>query len=316
MTRFPRRPGFTLIELLVVIAVIALLIGLLLPALGKARGAARAAKCLSNVRQNGVAMMYYANDAKSWYPIIPLSTADRVLFESGNPRYLQGQYLRGGLAGFYSLNQLGQRVGDSGSAHQYPGTTIPFYPGSTPGTQDKPVMRGYVDSYATLVCPADFEDKYYGPVYPSSSNNTYAGRQSVKPQVAASEEEVCAVNISYLYIVGLKTDEPNVNAVVPLFGDETNGPDIATDAFWGGGGTGGANADLVGTKPGRFAKVDNHGTAGGNYVFTDGSGSFVTEDIQAVFFQKRDPNDPNVYPGPRSINSMDPNRSDRVFTID
>ena len=28
-------------------------------------------------------------------------------------------------------------------------------------------------------------------------------------------------------------------AVVPMFGDETNGPDVATDAFWGGGGTGG-----------------------------------------------------------------------------
>jgi prepilin-type N-terminal cleavage/methylation domain-containing protein len=312
--------AFTLIELLVVIAIIALLIGILLPALGKARSAARSAKCLSNVRQNGTAMLYYANDMKGWYPLIPLSGADRIAYEIGNPppnRYLTGQHLRGGLAGFYSLNQLGQRVSDDGSARQYPGTTIPFYPGGNPTFPSRPVMRGYLENFAALLCPADMVDAYYGPVYSSTSNNTYAGRTLVKPQAAAGEDDVCAVNISYLYIAGLRTDEANVLAVVPLFGDETNGPDIATDAFWGGGGTGGSNADLVGTVPGKFAKVDNHGTAGGNYAFTDGSASFITEDIQAVFFQRPDPTNPNAPPvGPRSINAMDRDRSNRVFTID
>ena len=51
--------GFTLIELLVVISIIALLIGLLLPALGAARGTARSAVCLSNLRQNGIALLNY-----------------------------------------------------------------------------------------------------------------------------------------------------------------------------------------------------------------------------------------------------------------
>ena len=58
-----RTTRFTLVELLVVIAVIAILCSLLLPALGRARDTAMQAKCLSSMKQMGVAMANYAGDS-------------------------------------------------------------------------------------------------------------------------------------------------------------------------------------------------------------------------------------------------------------
>jgi prepilin-type N-terminal cleavage/methylation domain-containing protein len=63
-----QKRGFTLIEILVVVAIIALLIAILLPSLASAREQARAAACLSNIRQLGMGIRYFADANRGYYP--------------------------------------------------------------------------------------------------------------------------------------------------------------------------------------------------------------------------------------------------------
>ena len=63
-----RRSGFTLIELLVVIAIIAILAAILFPVFARAREKARQTSCLSNVKQQALGCLMYAQDYDERWP--------------------------------------------------------------------------------------------------------------------------------------------------------------------------------------------------------------------------------------------------------
>lgn len=64
-----RLRAFTLIELLVVLAIIALIAALLFPVISNAREAGRKTRCLSNLRQIGMAIQMYLSDYDETFPM-------------------------------------------------------------------------------------------------------------------------------------------------------------------------------------------------------------------------------------------------------
>ncbi|MET0262154.1 MAG: DUF1559 domain-containing protein, partial [Rariglobus sp.] len=67
--------AFTLVELLTVVAIIGVLAGLALPVIGHTRVAANRARCSSNLRQIGIALLGYAGDHRGHLPPTTHTTA-------------------------------------------------------------------------------------------------------------------------------------------------------------------------------------------------------------------------------------------------
>lgn len=324
MKHYPdRRPsaGFTLIELLVVIAIIALLIGLLLPALGQARESAKELKCLTQVRAMGTAFTYYADDYRDWYPIIPATQP--------NSQYLDNQYTAGGVAGLFSTFQIGDGTGTIDPPNLdgdvgFVGTPVGG-PGRYIDGNGVPLMRGYLDALEILTCPSDKVD-YYWNRFPSPTNKLIQDAVTSKtPEPPTTERDVIHYNISYLYIAGLKQVDPSIQFAPPLWGDETNTGDVSVNAWygwdWRNNQPGGGNEpDPIGDfgfnpKTG-YATNDNHKDKGGNFVRADGSAAFLTENPQRVFFTNPEDIRDGERSSSRSIDLINPRRSEKVQVID
>ncbi len=63
-----RTAGFTLLELLVVVAIIGILIAILVPLVTRVRNRALETRCLSNLRQIGIAVTLYQSEHEGKYP--------------------------------------------------------------------------------------------------------------------------------------------------------------------------------------------------------------------------------------------------------
>ena len=307
------RRAFTLIELLVVIAIIALLIGILLPALGKARDSARSVACLSSIRQTGLMMNMYANDYKNWFPLLPMTPSALASLRNPNPaqRFLDEQFIYGGVSGMFSLFQRptggfpGWAGGPNIETAQY--TASGLQPGNT-----NPIMRSYLNNgFGSLVCAADKADSPGGPIYTPSIAPAYGSGPVSAPQVPGSEQDVTNYNISFLYIAGFKNDEAVLLRPAPLWGDETNAPDLSTRAWYY---DARDRPSAQNIRAGFYQRWDNHGREGAQFVFTDGHAALIKNNIQETFFNPYDGANPQN--SAMSVNQIDRTRSNRLQTID
>jgi prepilin-type N-terminal cleavage/methylation domain-containing protein/prepilin-type processing-associated H-X9-DG protein len=163
------RLAFTLIELLVVIGIIGILASLLMPAFSRAKGKASDIKCISNLRQIGIALSIYADENQGRLPyaervptspVTPTNVLPRIVDVLSNhvggavaifrcPRDRFGWYQKEGSSYEWNYQANGQPITQPGTIAGIPRTAVKarlmydydnFHPGSTNGTKN--VLHG------------------------------------------------------------------------------------------------------------------------------------------------------------------------------
>ena len=315
------RSAFTLIELLVVVAVIAILIGVLLPALGKARRATQRIQCGNSQRQLVMMFTNYAVDNKQSYPMVMWGLGalnDRRLPTT----HLSGtQHKYGGLAGFFSLNQIGDLTqsededGDVGGYNKANfGSQLYKKRWKWDSNQNRwapkvadPIMADYVEGgadYGILQCASDHSD---GGDAVDTGGTAEATRPSRIPSPMSKPEDVIWYNISYLYVAGLTTQS---NSSIMLFADETDARDNGhAEENEGTAGTFRLGADQWADRG--YQEWDNHGAGGGNFAFADGHIEWL-EQTTIEFNNQFEPHD-SIF---EAIGRYLPLGTEQVQTID
>ncbi|BDI31661.1 hypothetical protein CCAX7_37120 [Capsulimonas corticalis] len=151
------RHGFTLIELLVVIAIIAILAAILFPVFAQAREKARSISCMSNLKQIGLGILQYTQDADEMYP--------QATDESGKQWYdMVDPYIKSGQkSGGFSYGRGGvwdcpSFPSDYGQAQHYGaslGLFVPNYSGNNGGKPLAPWSLAVVDAPADKIMVAE-----------------------------------------------------------------------------------------------------------------------------------------------------------------
>jgi prepilin-type N-terminal cleavage/methylation domain-containing protein len=169
MTLFRSVRGFTLVDLLVVIAIISILAALLLPVLVSVKVRAQAANCNNNVGQLVMAMVLYADDNGSRYPL--------------NLRSPSGAMVNGTFTGSWAN-------GDQSGSNPYQMTSTDCLISANRNIPGGPLLGAYAANAGIYKCPADFRTaNVNGQTLPASrsySLNGFVGAVSSDPYALAN----------------------------------------------------------------------------------------------------------------------------------